>query len=84
MILASQCDRPEEAENKNKRCECLVCVDFIYQLVASGYGEVTQERYSVSPLSGKQNGCAIKSAFRRSAGRPSLPAAKPFAHAARP
>lgn len=62
---------------------CLV-FDFACQLVASGYGRVTQERYSVSPPSGKQNGCAIKSVFRRSAGCPSLPADNPFGPAAHP
>lgn len=77
IIVGSKWNRPGEAV-------CVMCVDFACQLVASQYGEVTQETDSVSPLSGKQNGCAIKSAFRRSACCPSLPAANPFALSARP
>lgn len=46
--------------------------------------EVTQERYRMSTMNGKQSGCAIKLAFWGSAGHLSLSAPNPLARTARP
>lgn len=75
------CD-PRESENINK-CPFL-SVDYTCRHVASQYAKVTRETDTESALSGKQNGCAIKSTFRRSVRNPSLLPANPFAPTALP
>lgn len=80
MFLKSLCYRPKEAENKNNHC---VSVND-YQPTASGDGEVTQERYRMSTMNGKQSGCAIKLAFWGSGGHLSLSAPNPLTRTARP
>lgn len=64
-----------------------LCVWCVWILSTNLWHQVMARLHSrgvPSPLSGKQNSFAIKSAFRRSAGHPSLPAANPFTPAARP
>lgn len=54
------------------KTSCVVCVNFACQFVVAQCGEVTRVTDCVPPLSGKQNGCAIKCTFRWSACPPSL------------
>lgn len=73
MIVGNQCNRPGEAEIKNKCSSvCEACVSISLANLWCHSMVRLHRRQIVSPLSGKQNGCAITATFRRSARCPSI------------